>query len=336
MEPGVRQLDLSKCGPGFVSDRVGVVSGLRSSAAFFTFLRANLVLTPSAISSNCNTPYLEPCSPHPYPHYHHHQLPSEPPSPLATSSSSPLAPTDDIPPLLLDTLSTPDDRAHGLRLVADSVTQMEHRAVRILLFHPLCLALVTAAWTLAYRFAYLSRGGSAGLALALCTAVTTAYLVAVRLATLGYVPLAQAIDSSWLGPESDQVVMIGARRGGLLVGALVLHLEPSPCPPCSSPKRRGRNRSASLRGGKGVIRAWTTHVHHRGQGIGRDLLLAAVRMAKDRCGRDARVGFAKEHANSAVLLPSFFAAPFRRDEFRAARALEGAAAEWETTKKRKW
>lgn len=326
---------------------------LAQTSAFFIFLRANLVLTASALASNCNTPCLEPCCPHPYQpdhHHHHHQLPqsspscssssaSEPTSPLGTitnSSPSPLTPTDDIPPLSLEPLSAPADRADGLRLVADSVAQMEHRAVRVLLFHPLCLALVTAAWTLACRFAYLSRGGSAALALVLSTAVTTAYLVAIRLATLGYVSLARAVDSSWLGPESHQVVMIGARRRGHLVGAILLHLEPNRCPPTSSPKRRGRNRSASLRGGKGVIRAWTTHTEHRGQGIGKHLLLAAVRMAKDRCGKDARVGFAKEHANSAVLLPRLFAAPFRRDEYRAARALEGAAAEWETTKKRKW
>lgn len=43
MEPGVRQLDLSKCGPGFVSDRVGVVSGLRSSAG-------KLVIPPEPLS----------------------------------------------------------------------------------------------------------------------------------------------------------------------------------------------------------------------------------------------------------------------------------------------
>ncbi|POR36310.1 Uncharacterized protein TPAR_03492, partial [Tolypocladium paradoxum] len=67
MERGVRELDLSNCGPGFVADRVGVVPGLRSSAAFFTFLRANLVLTASAVSSTANTPYLEPCSPQPSP-----------------------------------------------------------------------------------------------------------------------------------------------------------------------------------------------------------------------------------------------------------------------------
>ncbi|PHH88527.1 hypothetical protein CDD83_7434 [Cordyceps sp. RAO-2017] len=91
-----------------------------------------------------------------------------------------------------------------------------------------------------------------------------------------------------------------------------------------------------MRGGQGVIRAWTTCAGHRGQGIGKELLLAAVRITQDRCGRDAQVGFAKEHAHSAVLLPSFCAAPFRRGELRAARALDEAATEWETSKKKKW
>lgn len=252
-------------------------------------------------------------------------------SSLRPHSSSPLpfpTPTDDIPTLSLDILTTADDRSRALRLVADSMAQMERRAVRALVLHPLCLALVAVAWVLA--------GLALGLGLILAALLAAAGVVAVRLATLGYRARARAIDASWLGPDDDDaVVVIGARRGRHLVGALVLRVEPARLPPCSSPRRRGRNRSASLRGGRGMIRAWTTHIHHRERGIGRHLLLAAVQTVKDRCGRDARVGFAKEHANSAVIVPAFFAAPFRRDEARAARALDDVAAEWETTKRKR-
>ena len=80
----------------------------------------------------------------------------------------------------------------------------------------------------------------------------------------------------------------------------------------------------SFRGGKGVIRAWTTRLRYRGKGIGRDLLDGAIRIVKDRCGKDAEVGFAQEHANSTMLLPAMFNGVFRRDEVRAAKALEKA------------
>ncbi|KAK1837496.1 GNAT family, partial [Colletotrichum chrysophilum] len=36
------------------------VPAIKTSAAFFTFLRANLVLNPSAMSSNTSTPVLQP------------------------------------------------------------------------------------------------------------------------------------------------------------------------------------------------------------------------------------------------------------------------------------
>ncbi|PNY27658.1 Uncharacterized protein TCAP_02416 [Tolypocladium capitatum] len=334
MDRAVRELDLSNCGPGFVIDRAGVVPGLRSSAAFFTFLRANLVLTPSAVSSTTNTPYLEPYeySPQPY------LVPSSP-SPLA--ANPPLTPLDDIPPLSLDTLSTHDDKTEGLRLVADSVAQMRQRAARSLALHPLCLGVLAAAWGLVYRCVYLPEpSGDAGRAILLACGVAVAYLFAVRYRADGYVALAEDISWAWLKPDypsGEQDIMLGARCGDVLVGALVLRLEPKTrgARPGHAPRRKNRSRAATLRGGNGVVRAWTTRLENRGQGVGRDLLLAAVRKTKEQCGKDAQVGFAREHANSAMLLPPVFNGAFRRDENRAAKALEEAVAEWEASKKRK-
>ncbi|PFH55653.1 hypothetical protein XA68_17895 [Ophiocordyceps unilateralis] len=321
MEPAVRQLDLSKCGPGLVVDRVGVAPGLRSSTAFFTFLRANLVLTPSALSSNSSSPHAEPVSPQPW----------CPPSP---SLAPILAPTGDIPPISLDALTTESDRDEGLSLVARSVAQMDLRAARALAFHPLSLALLVAVWAVVLRLAF-TPGASPGRTVLLSAALAAAYLSVIRLYTRGYGPLARTIDRHWLQPDGDHVVVVGARRGHSLVGALVLRLECKGALVSSSLRRRNRNRSTSLRGGKGVIRAWTTRADHRGRGIGRDLLAAAVRITKDRCGKDAQLGFAKDHANSAVLLPGRFAAPFRRAEMQAARALEAAEEEWELSRKKK-
>ena len=83
------------------------------------------------------------------------------------------------------------------------------------------------------------------------------------------------------------------------------------------------------------MRAWTTKLKHRGQGIGRDLLTEAVRVTKERCGKDAEVGFAKEHANSTMVLPSIFNGTFRRDEMRAAKALDAVVSDWENTRKKR-
>ncbi|RDA96274.1 hypothetical protein CP533_1688 [Ophiocordyceps camponoti-saundersi (nom. inval.)] len=302
MDPPIRQLDLNNCGPGLVIDRVGLAPGLRSSAAFFTFLRANLVLTPSALSptttttTTINSPFF--------------------PSPSAADTIS------------LDVLSSETEQDEGLNLVARSVAQMDRRAAQALAIHPLSLGLLVTTWALVLR---LARSGP----VLVSAALAAGYLSFVRLCTRRYRPLARAIDRSWLQPDSHDVVVVGARRAGSLVGVLVLRLElnRAHASPSSSPRRRSRG--ASLRGGKGVIRAWTTRVDYRGIGIGKSLLAAAVTITKDRCGRDAQLGFAKDHANSIDLLPDRFATPFRRSEAQAARALEAAAEDWQLSKKKK-
>ena len=68
--------------------------------------------------------------------------------------------------------------------------------------------------------------------------------------------------------------------------------------------------------------------------MGRDLLAKAVRLAREKCGREAAVGFAQEHANSAVVLPEVFNGAFRKRERRATKALEEMLAGWEGKKKR--
>lgn len=314
--------------------------------AFFTFLRANLALSASApsspISSYAPAPHLEP--------YSHHQFPIPPsPSPLSSSTSSSSSsssdadavyydPLDHVPPLSLEPLLTYDDKVAGLNLIADSIAQMKQRAAKSLVFHPLCLALLFTAWAGVSRWAYVPSSGDPSLALLLSCGVAMIYLTAMRYLTEGYAKLAENMRWSWLeGPESiEGDLVIGARYGGALIGALILRLEPRFSPVSSiGGRRRNRSRSVSFRGGKGVIRAWTTRLRYRGKGIGRDLLDGAIRIVKDRCGKDAEMGFAQEHAHSTMLLPSFFNGAFRRDEVRAAKALEKALEEWESSKKKK-
>lgn len=339
---GVRELDLSACHVNSLSDKINAVPGLRTSTAFFTFLRANLVLSASAMSSCANTPILEPATPTTYPPTYHHKHNNHRPGPSPLAANPPLTPLDDIPPLSLEPLSSPEEKAEGLNLVADSVAQMQQRASRAVATHPLCLAGLGVALAVVYRF---SVPANPGLGLLLAGAVTASYVLAIRYFTSGYVDLAEQLRSSWLrrGPDSgvaDDDLILGARYGDNLVGALVLRLQTDPARSTGPTGAHGHGRkrsrgSNSLRGGRGIIRAWTTRLKYRGTGVGRDLLASAVRLTKEKCGRDAEVGFAKEHANSTMLLPSRFNGLFRRDEIRAAKALDAAVAEWEANKKRR-
>ncbi|KAH7328301.1 hypothetical protein B0I35DRAFT_417092 [Stachybotrys elegans] len=290
-------------------------------SAFFTFLRANLVLPPSAMSSNPGTPYLEPWTTH---------------TPTPPATSSPLAADpqvedlDDIPPLYLEPLESEEDKVAGLRLVADSVAQMSQQASRSLVFHPLCLGALTASLAAAYHYGYKPQK-DVGMGIVLFCGIVASYLSAIRYVASSYIHQAEKIGWSWLQNENGyQDILIGARFDSKIVGALVLKLEPNLT---VSGKKKGRN--SMNRGGQAVIRAWTTHLKYRSQGVGRDLLWEAVRVAKERCGKDTEVGFAQAHVNSTMILPEMFNKPFRRQEKRATHALHDVLVEWEGTKKKR-
>lgn len=329
---------------------IGIARLTNCLIAFFTFLRANLVLSPSAMSSCANTPLLEPTTTT----TGDRNARQAPPSPTLSASSSsssssvssgtappspllaePLPADDDIPDLVLEPLTSADDKREALHLVADSIAEMQPRAARALVLHPACLSGLAAAAALARA---LTRGSGAHLLFLACGLVAV-YLLAARWLASGYVRLAESTDwASWLrsGPDAaaananaaagQQDTIIGARYKGALVGALVLRVQPNPAK---------RSRARNLRGGRGVIRAWTTKLRYRGTGVGAALLAEALRLTKEKCGRDAEVGFAKEHANSTMLLPRLFSGGFRRDEVRATRALSRAVGEWEATRRKR-
>lgn len=284
--------------------------------AFFTFLRANLALNPSTISQ-ANTPVLEPATP----------LHSEAPrSPSPRPATPPLIPTDDIPELSLDVLHDEPSKTDALDLVVESVTQQRHQAALSLALHPLCISSI--AGSLAVSFRQLHVAGSPLTALFVsCAVFLAAYTLTTRHLTAGYRRLAADVPGVY-APRRATDTIIGARIGDQIVGALILRLEPG----ASASRRRGRH--ASLRRGNGVIRAWTVSASHRGKGVGRDLLARAVRMTREKCGREATVGFAQQHANSAAVLPEVFNGAFRRRERRATKALEEVVAWCEGKKKR--
>ncbi|TLD31203.1 hypothetical protein PspLS_02821 [Pyricularia sp. CBS 133598] len=328
----VTEFDLSNCRPKPIAERINDVPGLKTSTAFFSFLRANLVQTPSTMSS-VNTPLVEPTDTAAGPHNLRR-------SGAAAVSPAALDDDDAIPPLSLELLTERVDRVQALKLVADSVAQQRQRAAYSLIFHPLPLALLAAGLALAYKQA----SHDLGTLLALSSGVVMTYLLAIRYITAPYIRHAEEMGWPFLSrlgdPEADgtdlatEDMVIGTKFGDELIGALVLRLEPLSRPGSSEGGKR-RNRTLSLKGGRGVIRAWTTKLRFRSKGVGGDMLHEAVRLTRERCGRDAEVGFALEHANSLRVLPDLFNGPFRRDEVRASKALNAVLGEWEGARRKR-
>lgn len=293
--------------------------------------------------SNVSTPLLEPVG------VSQGLAPQTSSSPLAKhvtqaneeSSPQPQANLDDIPPLSLDVLTTRNDKVEALKLVADSIAQQRQRASLGLIFHPLLLSGLVASLALTYQVIWARKSQpqrDVGVAMTLFAGVVMAYLLAIRFATSGYIQIAESLGWDWLvSPDTgDEDVVIGTRFGSELVGALVLRLEAGSSGSGghhhSRKKSRGQN---SLRGGKGVIRAWTTKLRYRGKGVGADMLQEAVRVTRERCGKDAEVGFAAEHANSSMVLPEMFNKPFRSGERKAAGALERVLGELEGARRKR-
>ncbi|MBD4630386.1 hypothetical protein GUG51_06820, partial [Xanthomonas citri pv. citri] len=59
------------------------------------------------------------------------------------------------------------------------------------------------------------------------------------------------------------------------------------------------------------------------------------RITREKCGKDAAIGFAQEHANSQMVVPELYNGAFRKNERSAAMALEQAVAEWEGTRRKR-
>ncbi|KAI1458068.1 hypothetical protein F4805DRAFT_457256 [Annulohypoxylon moriforme] len=315
----VRELDLNACyGPGSVMDKMNAVPGLRTSTAFFLFLRANLVVNPSAMS----TPDMEPAS--------SNRLPQPSPSPLVTIDPPSNPVPDDLPPLSVGIMDSESDKVDALNLVTDSIAQQRQSASYHLVFHPYLLAILAVALGIAYQWSWRIKR-DLGTALMVHSGVIMTYLLAIRYCTGQYIQVAENMKWNWMVSEdNEEDTVIGVRFGQDLIGALVLRLEPNPN---LAGKKRSRN--SMLKGGKGVIRAWTVKLKYRNKGVGIDMLHEAVKVTREKCGKDAEIGFAKEHANSTMVLPEAFNGPFRKDEQRAAKALEKVLSEWEGSKRRR-
>lgn len=311
-----------------------------------------MLLDPS-MSSNVSTPTLGPSAPQTLPPVSHS-------SPLASNGTKPqdISNDDDVPPLSLEILTSREDKAAALKLIADSIAQQRQRAALHLVLHPLPLAALVAVLAVIYRYAWSQNTQhDLGTVLMLVTGAIMTYLMAIRFITSGYLRSAEAISWDFLTTGRDVLdedLVIGTRYGDEVIGALVLRFERQQRPSSSdgtttstsSPNSNGtsngshgrrksqqhsRQNSLKLKknGGTGFIRAWTVRLRYRGRGLGGDMLREAVRITRERCGREAPVGFAQEHANSVMVLPEFFNKPFRRGEMRAAKALEKILGTWD-------
>lgn len=224
------------------------------------------------------------------------------------------------------------EKVDALRLIADSIAQQRQAASLSLVFHPLLLSILLAMLALVYQYAWVSRQPTPdlGTTLTLASGTVMTYLLAIRYFVSPYITHAESLKYDFLvNPDTgEEDLVIGTKWDGKLIGATVLRLEPA----VSSPAGKKRSKSGpSLKGGKGVIRAWTTKLRYRGRGVGGDMLTEAVRITREKCGKDAEVGFAREHANSHMVLPEFFNGRFRKGERRAAMALEKVVAQTAST-----
>jgi len=287
------------------------------------------------MSSNVSTPNLGPARTL--------KRPSSPASSSPLATNAPLTAgaiidddDDDIPPLSLEVLTEKADKAAALKLVADSIAQQRQQAASNAIFHPIPFASLLAVLAAVYRYSptFTQYEHDIGTTLMLAGGIIMAYLIAIRSFTSGYIRAAEAINWDWLQQfeSGEEDIIIGTRFGREIIGATVLRIErprPGSSDSGGAKRHRARGSLSSFKGpgGKGVIRAWTVRLRYRRRGVGGDMLAEAVRITRERCGKDAEVGFAKEHANSVMVLPEMFNKSFRKGEMRAARALEGVASE---------
>lgn len=278
------------------------------------------------MSSNVNTPVLGPVATH---------KAAKKASKNAAAAASKNADKgvdaalDEIPPLTLGVLTEHADKVDALKLLADSVAQQRQVASRSLVFHPLSLAGLAAGVGIAYN--YVPRH-DLGVMLTVMSGVVMSYLAAIRYFSSPYIFAAERLDWEWLTPkveegevEPEQDTIIGARYGDDMIGTLVLRLQgPSSSTTESSTAvaTRKTRANASLKGGNGSIRGWTTRLRYRRRGVGGDLLQEALRVTRERCGKDAQLTFAPDHANSTVVLWDMFNGPFKKMEQVSNKALE--------------
>ncbi|KAF2428352.1 hypothetical protein EJ08DRAFT_699214 [Tothia fuscella] len=302
---------------GSVGEKIQIIPGFKTGSAFLTSLGANLrIADDDLLPSPTYTPVLRAT-----PGFHHF-LPHQ--SPLATAimplddmdcdssehgSETPRNdPFEGVPPLSTTLATEEKDIVAALKLVADSVAQQRQTASRILIFHPLNMAIFTAVLALMVQFLYKSKSDIA-LLLTTGAGVTMAALVAVKWFTGDYLLFAEDINWAWLG--DDQVYI--TKYGDEVIGSCVVGWEKG--------EGRGNRRK---KWGRGIVRAWTVRLRYRGKAVGSALLEEAAKGVEKK-GGDGLV-FAEDHANSRRVLKSIYNSHFDKKEKKYRDALQAITA----------
>ncbi|OXV09828.1 hypothetical protein Egran_02409 [Elaphomyces granulatus] len=187
------------------------------------------------------------------------------------------------------------------------------------------------------------RRGDLTLVVSTVTGCALTWMAAIGYLTSGYIERAEQTGTwAWLHRGRGRAAAVvavpqqrGHHRAGIritpmkrattitatIIGALVLR-----SPPVSSSSTlrvsasMSQGSSANDSNKKATIRAWTVRMRFRKKGIETGLLEAAVSQCRLR-GWPGPV-FAKQHANSARLVPRWFHASFEKREKRARASLE--------------
>lgn len=214
-----------------------------------------------------------------------------PPSPLPpaadlddNSSATPADPLADIPELNSYIATDAEEKTRALKLVADSVAQMRQTASRILIFHPLNMAVFFAFIAVVGNFVYSMRTGSYGIVFTTSAGLIMGGLVSVRWATSGYIHAAEAINISLL----DGADVLVTKFGDEVIGTVIVGWEAA--------ESRGKRRKW-----RAEIRGWAVRIRYRGKGVGAALLEDAVALAKSK-GAES-IDFAADHASEYIATP---------------------------------
>lgn len=182
-----------------------------------------------------------------------------------------------VPDLSTYVATDPDERTAALKLIADSVAQQRAFASQILIFHPALIGLWILFTAVFVQYKYKTLG-DLPLIVTTMSGVTMSCFVAVRYATGRYIFMAEEVNWKWLG-DDDLVV---SKYGDQVIGALALAWD-------GKEDKKGRK----MKGGYGLVRAWTVRLKYRGKSIGQSLLEEAVEETVRRGGEG--IEFAEDH-----------------------------------------
>jgi GNAT superfamily N-acetyltransferase len=192
-------------------------------------------------------------------------------------STAPVDPLAGVPELKTFVATDETDMVDGLKLIADSIAQQRQTASRILISHPVNVAVFGIILAAVAQWMYKTPADLVQIFISF-GGISMAALAATRYLTRHYIFAAEDLKWSWLD-ETDTMLL--TRFGKEAIGVLVLAWE-------KGEKKRKKS-------GKGLIKAWTTKLRYRHKGVGRALLEEAVEIVNQRGGYD--IDFTEDHAS---------------------------------------